>query len=626
MSEDFLGLLPLKLQEPDPDEYLGQSYCVLDFEVDGSSFGSATERDASIVLGCWLEGKQQRPHVYVEWGNEYSLRSLRQAVNAARVVVCHNAKYEVGWLLRIGMDLSEKLFYCTQIGEYVLAGNRKRNLSLDQTARRYGLGTKDPLVQSLFRNGSTALSIPRSLLQARCVKDVRTTHEIFLRQRELLRDAGLLRVAYQRNLVTPILAAMEFEGMVLDEERVRSRYKDLHTEYQKAKQEVDEVTGGINFRSSKQLGEFLYDSLGFGELRDRRGNPIRTEADKRKTDKTTLGLLEAVTPAQKEFKGKIKTLVDLKKDFQILETFKECLESEDKGLIRAVFNQTVCQNHRLSSTGGRWGLQFHNFPRAFKPLFKARKEGWVYVEADAPQLEFRVAVDLSGDARGRSDIRGGVDVHKLSQDSIGVSRQDAKKYTFRPLYGGNSGNKREQNYYKAFRERYSGVYSEQTGWVRAVCSDRSGALRTASGLIFYWPDTEVTRSGWITNTPSIFNYPVSSFATADVIPLALVIVFYLVACLGLRVQLVNTIHDSIVAECHIDDVEKYKEVLKFAFGEGVIILLKRLYGYEFKTPLGVGIKVSKNWGEGKEEKYEYDPIGEYSFGTGESGYVATMDA
>ena len=50
------------------------------------------------------------------------------------------------------------------------------------------------------------------------------------------------------------------------------------------------------------------------------------------------------------------------------------------------------------------------------------------------------------------DIKNGVDVHQYTADVIGVSRQDAKAHTFKPLYGGTTGTDDEKRYYSAFKE------------------------------------------------------------------------------------------------------------------------------------------------------------------------------
>ena len=72
------------------------------------------------------------------------------------------------------------------------------------------------------------------------------------------------------------------------------------------------------------------------------------------------------------------------------------------------------------------------------------------VEIDFLQLEFETAVFLAQDKQGMEDIKNKIDVHQYTADIIGVSRQDAKAHTFKPLYGGVTGTEDEKRYYTKF--------------------------------------------------------------------------------------------------------------------------------------------------------------------------------
>jgi DNA polymerase I-like protein with 3'-5' exonuclease and polymerase domains len=601
-----LSNLPDFITNPRPEIYVDPNsrFVVLDFETEGWAFGDAGDNEARLVLACWMEyqasrsdGFQYVHKSHYHFGGEFDQDALRRAVESADFIVAHNAKYELKWLQRMGVDTRRVLPYCTQVGEYVLAGNIRRPLDLNSTAKRYGLGSKRSWISLAIKSGAAVGNLPESLLREYCEQDVELTVGIFLQQRQLLKERDQLKTAYARNIVTPALADIEFNGAQLDAAAVQVEYESVVRSYDDASGNLDRLTGGINFRSPKQLREFIYGKLGFEELSDGRGKPLRTATGELSTNKDTVAALKAVTQEQRDFKLAIKALAPLKKQHQILKAMVKCCK--EGGVVYAAFNQTVTQTHRLSSTGGKWGFQFHNFPRVFKKLFKARREGWVVCEADAPQLEFRVAGDLGQDRVVLDDVQKGVDVHAMTSSVMDLSRQDAKAFTFKPLYGGNSGTAKAKAYFKAFRERYKATYDTQMGWVREVV--RTKKLRIPSGLEFSWPDTEVQRSGYITNTPSIFNYPVQSFATADIIPLVLVLVWHKIK--GMQVMITNTIHDSIIAEVPPDEVERYRQILIESFTKDIYWMLDKLYGYKFKVPLGVGIKFGSHWGVGQEEKY-----------------------
>ena len=70
-------------------------------------------------------------------------------------------------------------------------------------------------------------------------------------------------------------------------------------------------------------------------------------------------------------------------------------------------------------------------------------------------------------------------------------------------------------------------------------------------------------------------------------------------------RLVNTVHDSIIAEVPPDEVDLFVEIARLSFIDDVYDYLQRVYGIHFSVPLGCGIKIADHWGDTKDEqKYE----------------------
>lgn len=599
--------LPRFVSDPNPAVYLGDNYVVADFECTNREHGSPLDGSNCLLLACWRVGpahaNYQGSKDYVSWADEFGQHLLLDAINTADYLIAHHTKFEIGWLRRCGVDLRRILSFCTLVAEKVIAGNRKVELSLDATATRRGLGGKEATVSKLIKTGVCPSQIPEGMLEAYCKQDVSLTEQVFLAQRIELQELALLPVAYCRNLVTPALADIEFNGMTLDACRVSAAFEDYSERYEKLQESFAALTGGINVKSPKQMREFIYGTLKFEEVEDFRGKVLKTESGESMTDKHTLAKLKAETPEQKAFLKVANELVKLKTPLQNLTKMMAIAKaSPDDPRVFAVFNQTVTQTDRLSSTGRRGGFQFQNLDRAFKRLFRARTDGCFVCEADAPQLEFRVGAFLGNDARAKEDILRGADVHAATAATLGVSRQNAKAFTFKPLYGGTTGTARERKYYSYFRERYNSLYRTQESWTMEVVQKKS--LTTATGLRFYWPDTEITKSGYVTNTTSIFNYPIQSLATADIMPLVLVLIWHRVSVLGDGATIVNTIHDSIISEVSPNSLDAYSRILVECFTKDIYELLRGIYGIEFDVPLGVGIKAGAWWGEGEEQKHE----------------------
>jgi hypothetical protein len=59
--------------------------------------------------------------------------------------------------------------------------------------------------------------------------------------------------------------------------------------------------------------------------------------------------------------------------------------------------------------------------------------------------------------------------------------------------------------------------------------------------------------------------------------------------------LVNTVHDSIIAELHPSEVEAWHELARTCFISDTYSILRSLYGIELTVPLGAGVMVGSHW-------------------------------
>jgi DNA polymerase-1 len=491
------------------------------------------------------------------------------------------------------------------IAEKVIAGNLSPSLSLNDLASRRLNERKKIRVSQLIELGIPVDLIPDMWLEDYCQRDVDLTRRIFLEQRQELAAREQTHLLYARCLLTRVLADMEHRGLQLDSERVLPLLAEKERAYAETQTALTLAMGvGVNPNSPKQLGEYLYDKLGFEEPKKRENGkwiPDRTASGRRKTDEDTLLNLTSTTKEQESFISSYRAHRAIHSELsKYLRKFGECCQSG--GLLRAAFNQTRTATHRLSSSGLDYTTQLQNLPRQYKKLFKARNPGWLIAEVDGAQLEFRVAAHLGRDAVAIADIVAGLDVHSKTAEILGTSRQDAKSLTFKPLYGGRTGTPREQAYFAYFRDRYKGIAETQDKWINEVLTNKK--LRTEYGLEFYWSDTRMERSGYIRNTTSICNFPVQGFATAEIIPLSVVALNNRIRELGLQMFVVNTIHDSIIVELPPSEREQFLTVARTAMIDDTYRLVSEIYGITLCVPLGCGIKIGEHWGEGEELKFE----------------------
>ncbi len=311
-----------------------------------------------------------------------------------------------------------------------------------------------------------------------------------------------------------------------------------------------------------------------------------------KTDKVTLeSRVSSVTGVAKDF---IKAYTRYNALRTYMSTFIEGIENnvDEHGFIHPEFMQCVTATGRLSSRNPN----FQNMPRgstfAIRKVIESRFEGGSILEGDYSQLEFRVAGFLSKDKQVYDDVKKGTDVHSYTAEIIGCSRQEAKAHTFKPLYGGVSGTDAQQRYYNTFKTKYKRV----SDWHDELQKEavRTKQIKLPSGRQFAFPDARWTAWGTATNRTAICNYPVQGFATADLLPLALIELHRKMSEMGLESLICNTVHDSIVLDVHPNEKEDCIRLLSDTMRDIPKLAMSR-YGIDYDMPVGIELKIGQNW-------------------------------
>jgi len=219
------------------------------------------------------------------------------------------------------------------------------------------------------------------------------------------------------------------------------------------------------------------------------------------------------------------------------------------------------------------------------------------LEADFAQLEFRTAAYLSQDEVAIEEVSTGFDVHSYTAKVISdagqpTSRQDAKAHTFAPLYGatGYGRSKAEAAYYKHFTEKYEGVAAWHSRLAKEAVTTQK--ITTPSGREFAFPDVVRKSTGRVSHFTQIKNYPVQSFATADIVPIALLHIDELLK--GMKSCIVNTVHDSIVIDVHPDEEAQVINVID-STNDALPELITTRWGMDFNVPLLLEAKIGPNW-------------------------------
>ena len=323
--------------------------------------------------------------------------------------------------------------------------------------------------------------------------------------------------------------------------------------------------------------------------------PDDTAAAGFKTDKETLSQIRLdLTGDAREFVDKY-TRYSMVRTY--LNTFVDSLEKyqDDNNYIHPSFNQCVTATGRLSSSRPN----FQNMPRGAtfpaREAIVSRYEGGYILEGDYSQLEFRVAGFLSKDPVIYEEVKSGFDVHSYTAEIMSVTRQDAKAHTFKPLYGGVLGTNREMSYYAAFRNKYQGVTEWHDKLQEEAVSTKKIVL--PSGREYAFPYAKYTRHGTAVGATSIKNYPVQGFATADLLPLALIRLHKSLRAMVIpkvKSKIINTVHDSIIMDVHPDEKEMMIELLK----RSMLCIpeeCSREFGVDFDMPIEIELKIGNDW-------------------------------
>jgi len=349
---------------------------------------------------------------------------------------------------------------------------------------------------------------------------------------------------------------------------------------------------------------FLYkDSKEIAGLKFRPQNPKWVSANGFSTSKENLLHLESVAKSHNMkdaelFLQRVRRLSALD---TYLSSFVEGIATHVKqdGKLHVRLLQHRTGTGRLS--GADPNMQ--NMPRGgtfpVKKVFISRWDNGEIMEADFAQLEFRVAAFLSQDKTAIDEVTTGFDVHSytakvISDAGQSISRQDAKAHTFAPLYGASGFGRTpaEAAYYQQFTTKYSGIGEWHKQLAKEVIT--TGNVRTPSGREFAFPLATRRANGSITYFTQVKNYPVQSFATADIVPVSLIYIDKMLQANKLQSCVVNTVHDSIVIDVHPSEKEKVIRIINRT-NDVLVDIVNKKWNIDFNVPLLLEAKIGKNW-------------------------------
>ena len=226
------------------------------------------------------------------------------------------------------------------------------------------------------------------------------------------------------------------------------------------------------------------------------------------------------------------------------------------------------------------------------------------LQADAKGLEWVAGTYLNQDPVAMQEIITGIDQHSLNQEAFKLpTRLIAKTFVFRLIYGGTAYayvNDSEFNhvstsvkYWDKVIERFYEKYQGWAQWHIQLVQEvtRTGRLVMPTGRVYEY---HLTKQGdWPRTT--ILNYPVQGLG-ADLVAILRVAFYKRFKALKFEGKLIMTVHDSIVVDCPVYEVEPITKLFHEVFADGPR-LFQAWFGKEFNLPLKAEVSCGPNMGE-----------------------------
>ncbi len=510
----------------------------------------------------------------------------------------HNLKYDVQVLRRAGVNVSG-MAWDSMLASFVLDPSR-RSHGIDSLSIEF-LGRSMTLYTDVAGRGKQQIpfaEVPVEKAAAYCGADSATVLGLYDHfAPELARTALTPLLLTMEMPLIPVLVDMEWAGIAIEPTHFTRLDRELTHDLAVLEQEIQRAAGGkpLNINSPRQLATILFDDQGLPVLKKTKTGPS-TDAE----------VLEQLAEMGHELPKLILGYRELQK---LKSTYVDVLPqrvNRSTGRIHTSFNQVGAQTGRLSSNDPN----LQNIPvrtrrgeeirRGFVPA-----PGATFIVADYSQIELRLMAHLSEDPAFIEAFRRGGDIHRETAAIIfGVAAEDvtsemrarAKTINFATIYGqGPFALSKKLGITQDEAKQFIAEYFTRFAGVRAFL-DRMVDVARQQGYV----ETLFGRRRYITEINDR-NFNMRSFgertaqntplqgSAADLIKIAMINIHAALPAAGLRSQLLLQVHDELVVEAPIAEVEQATALVRHHMESAA----------ELKVPLVVGIGVGGNWVEAK---------------------------
>jgi DNA polymerase-1 len=410
---------------------------------------------------------------------------------------------------------------------------------------------------------------------------------------EFEREPKLSKIAHDFDFpLTYILFKMERRGVKINIELLKEMGTRLGKDYYELEQQMFKMVGyEFNIGSPNQLSEVLFTKLQLSTKDIKKGKTGYSTGQKE------LNKLRGQHPI-------IELIEQTRELAKLKNTYVDALPLlvDKQGRIHTTFNQDIVSTGRLSSTNPN----LQNIPirtalgRQIREAFIPDGDK-VFVSADYSQFELRLAAVLAGDSEMINDFNGNVDIHTKTasvvygvpmDDVTKTQRRNAKVINFGILYGMSPhGLSAATGMSFIEAKKFIDEYFELREPIRKFINSTLDSARTEGYVETYFgrrrPTPDVLSSNFMIRSAAeraAANMPIQG-TEADLMKLAMIQVDNKIEGLG---EQILQVHDSILVECPIENVEKISEILQETL-ENI--------APQLGVTLKVDVSTGKNWSE-----------------------------
>ena len=470
-----------------------------------------------------------------------------------------NIKYDAKIFANLGQDIAP--FDDTMLLSYALHGGLHGH-GMDTLSDRYLNHTPIP-IKDLLGSGKSAITfdrVPIDQATPYAAEDADITLRLWQRFKPQLHQASVTTVyeTMERSLV-PVLAKMERAGVLVDRDTLSRMSNAFAQKMAALEAEIHELAGqSFNVGSPKQLGEIMFDKLGYEGGKKGKTGAYATGADILEDLAT-----QHVLPAR---------VLDWRQLSKLKSTYTDALQDHinpTTGRVHTSYSIAGANTGRLASTDPN----LQNIPirsedgRRIREAFIA-PQGKVLVSLDYSQIELRILAHVAGIDSLKQAFRDGHDIHAMTASEMfdvpldqmtSDIRRQAKAINFGVIYGisgfGLARNLRipradAQAFIDRYFERFPGIKDYMDATV--AYAKEHLCVKTLFGRTIHTPEINAKGPTAGFAKRAAINAPIQGTA-ADIIRRAMVRMPSAIA--DLPATMLLQVHDELLFEVDADAVD-----------------------------------------------------------------------